>query len=189
MNPDWSNSRLTEPELGDVRRIDIGCGLPEQKYPDCVGLDVNPDYQPDLLHNADGGLPFTDEQLDFIHSDNSLEHFRNPHFVLRECLRTLRPGGEMRLVVPNCQFFPLVLLNLVYDINKFWHWYMNLPFKKGRSVHFTLYSKHLVTQVTEDVGFQVVSAKGFLYSKEITLELRKPMPGESPTTLSGPRMH
>lgn len=178
---------LTEAELREVRRIDIGCGLPHQKYPGCVGLDLNPDYQPDLLHNADDGLPFQDDQLDFIHCDNALEHFRNPHFVLRECLRTLRPGGEMLLVVPNCQYFPLVVLNLVFDINRFWHWYMNLPFKKGRSVHFTLYTKHLVMQVAEDVGFQIMSSKGWLYSKEIALKLRKPLPGERPTNRSGRR--
>lgn len=177
----------TRSELRDVRRIDIGCGKPDQKHPGCFGLDVNPDYKPDLLHNADEGLPFEDGQLEFIHSDNSLEHFRNPHFVLRECLRTLQPGGEMLLIVPNCQYLPLVFLNLIYDLNRFWHWYMNLPFKRGRSVHWTLYTKHLITQVAEDVGFQVVERKGMLYSKNITLRLRKPQPGEEPTTIAGPR--
>lgn len=178
---------MTAADLSDVRRIDIGCGSPDQKYGGCFGLDINPDYEPDLLHNADNGLPFADGQLEFIHSDNSLEHFRNPHFVLRECLRTLEPGGEMLLVVPNCQYFPLVLLNLVYDLNRFWHWYMNLPFKKGRSVHFTLFTKHLAMQMAEDVGFQVVRSKGWLYSKNITLQLRKPPPGEEATTRAGPR--
>lgn len=178
---------LAETELREVRRIDIGCGTPEQKQPGCFGLDANPSYRPDLLHNADEGLPFEDGQLDFIYCDNALEHFRNPHFVLRECLRTLRPGGEMTLVLPNCQYFPLVLLNLVYDINRFWHWYMNLPFKKGRSVHFTLYTKHLAMQVAEDVGFQIQRTKGFMYSKEFTLFLRRPTAGEEPTRLAGPK--
>jgi hypothetical protein len=88
---------------------------------------------------------------------------------------------------PNCQYLPLVFLNVFFDINKFWHWYMNLPFKRERGVHFTLYTKHLAMQVTEDVGFQILSTKGFLYSKEVTLHLRKPMPGESPTTRSKTR--
>ena len=178
---------LTEDELREARRIDIGCGRPDQKHEGCVGLDINPEYQPDVLHNADDGLPFTNDQLDFIHCDNALEHFRNPHFVLRECLRTLRPGGEALLVLPNCRYLPIVLLNLVCDINKAWHWYMNLPIKKGRSVHFTLYTRHLAMQVVEDVGFQIVSAKGWPYSKEITLRLRKPPAGEEPTRLAGPR--
>jgi len=174
-------------DLREVRRVDIGCGKPEQKYESCFGIDVNPDYHPDLLHNADEGLPFEDNQLEFIHCDNALEHFRNPHFVLREFLRTLRPGGEALVVVPNCQYLPLLAVNMVYDLNRAWHWYMNLPFKKGRSIHWTLYTKHLITQVAEDVGFQVVERKGRLYSKEITLRLRKPLPGESATTIAGPR--
>ena len=166
----------------DGWRIDLGCGAPHQKYAGCIGIDANPQYTPDILLDADHGLPFADNTLDFINSDNSLEHFRNPHFILRECLRVLRPGGDVRLILPNCQYLPLGILNLFYDINKFWHWYMNLPWKRERSVHFTLYTKHLAVQVAEDVGFQVTKAKGLLYSKEITLLLRKPLPGEGPTT-------
>jgi predicted SAM-dependent methyltransferase len=178
---------LPQTDLREIRRIDLGCGKPEQKYAGCFGIDINPDYHPDLLHNVDEGLPFEDGQIEFIHCDNALEHVRNPHFVLRECLRTLRDGGELLLVVPNCQYLPLIGINMVYDLNRFWHWYMNLPFKKERSIHWTLYTKHLITQVAEDAGFQVVDRRGRLYSKEITLRLRKPAAGELPTTIAGPR--
>ena len=159
--------------IDNVNRIDIGCGKPHQCYKDCFGIDINESYKPDLLHNCDNGLPFTDESLDFINSDNSLEHFRNPYFVLKECYRALKKGGTMRLVVPNCQYFPLIFINLIMDLNKVWHWYMNLPFKKGRSIHFTLYTKHLIQMVAKDVGFKIVKTKGLLYSLEIMLFLEK----------------
>ncbi|MBN1586682.1 MAG: methyltransferase domain-containing protein [Candidatus Omnitrophica bacterium] len=167
---------MREPQMSDlshVKRIDIGCGLPDQKYPECFGMDVNPKYNPDLLHNCDDGVPFADNQLSFINSDNSLEHVKNPYFVLKECYRCLEPGGTMRLVVPNCQWFPLVLLNLVIDLDWFWHKWMNLSFKKERGIHWTLYTPFLITKVVKDVGFKVESRKGFLYSKEIELFLRK----------------
>jgi len=156
-----------------VKRIDIGCGNADQKYKDCYGIDVNKEYKPDLLHNCDEGLPFPDISLEFINSDNSLEHFKNPYFVLKECHRCMKKGATMRLVVPNCQYFPLIFINAVMDLNRFWHWYMNLAFKKGRSIHWTLYTPHLIQMVCTDIGFEIVKKKGFLYSKEILLVMRK----------------
>src|SRR3989338_4265525 len=159
--------------IQNATRVDIGCGMPAQKYKNCFGIDVNPDYNPDLLHNCDEGMPFADQSLEFINSDNTLEHFKNPYFVLKECYRCLRKGGTMRLVVPNCQYFPLIFINIIMDLDKFWHWYMNLSFKKGRSIHWTLYTKFLIQKVARDVGFRINKTKGWLYGKEVTLILEK----------------
>lgn len=157
----------------DVRKIDIGCGKPEQKMRGCFGIDINPDYKPELLHNCEKGLPFRDSSLEFINSDNSLEHFKNPYFILKECYRVLAPNGTIRLVVPNCQYLPLIFVNLFFDLDKAWHWYMTLPFKKDRGVHYVLFTKHLITKLVREAGFKIKKIKGFLYSKEITLILEK----------------
>lgn len=156
------------------RRVDIGCGNPDQKYEGCFGIDVNASASPDLVHNCDEGIPFEDGSLEFIHSDNSLEHFKNPRFVLEECYRTLEPGGRMLLVVPNAQWFPLVIVNLFVDLDWLWHTWMTSRFKEGRGVHWTLYTPYLITKTVEDVGFTVLDRKGFLYSKNVTLNLQKP---------------
>mgnify|MGYP003963505185 FL=1 len=156
-----------------VTKIDIGCGMPDQKYKDCFGLDVNPDYNPDLLHNCEEGLPFEDSSLEFINSDNSIEHVKNPYFVLQECYRCLKSGGTMRLIVPNCQYFPLVIINLFFDLDKFWYWYMKRKFKQGRSIHYVLLTKHLTKQLVEAAGFRIKKVKGKLYSKEIKFLLEK----------------
>ena len=160
-------------DLSGVKRIDIGCGLPHQKFDNCFGIDINPDYKPDLLHNCDEGLPFDDDSLMFINSDNNLEHLKNPYFVLKEFYRALHKDGEVRLIVPNCQWLPLLFINLVIDLDWFWHQWMNSRFKKGRSVHWTLYTRFLITKIVEDVGFIIKKRKGFLFSKEITLILGK----------------
>ena len=164
--------KMTEIIQG-VKRIDIGCGLPSQKYKGCFGIDINSEYKPDLLHNCEEGLPFDDDSLEFINSDNTLEHFKNSFFVLQECYRCLNGGGSMRLVVPNCQYFPLIIINLFCDIDKFWHWYMNLKFKRERTVHYVLFTNHLIMTLVKKAGFKIKSKKGFLYSKEIELILEK----------------
>lgn len=50
-----------------------------------VGLEV---YRYDGRH-----LPFADESFDVIWSSDVLEHVRFPNPLLKECARTLRPGG------------------------------------------------------------------------------------------------
>ncbi|MBW3020179.1 hypothetical protein KY334_02700, partial [Candidatus Woesearchaeota archaeon] len=79
----------------------------------------------------------------------------------------------MRLVVPNCQYLPLIIINLFFDLNHFWYWYMNTSFKKERSIHYTLFTKHLIKLFCKDVGFKIKKTKGYLYSKEIKLILEK----------------
>ena len=169
----WSGLKRMVDLVRGVKRVDIGCGSLSQKYKDCFGIDINPKYNPDLLYNCENGLPFKDDSLEFINSDNSLEHFRNPFFILQECYRCMKKKGKMRLVVPNCQYFPLVIINLFYDIDKFWYWYMNLKFKEGRTVHYALFTKHLICELIKEVGFKIKSKKGFLYSKEIELIFEK----------------
>ncbi len=159
--------------IKNVKRIDIGCGMTHQKYSNCIGIDVNPNYNPDILHNCDEGLPFDDNSISFINSDNSLEHLKNPYFVLSECYRVLVNGGEMRLVVPNCQWFPLVFVNLIMDIDWLWHKWMNLSFKRERGIHWILYTRFLITKIVKDIGFKIKQQKGLLYSKEITLIMEK----------------
>ncbi len=160
-------------DLSAVKRVDLGCGAPEQKYPDCFGLDVNPVCRPDLVWDCDRGLPFANESLAFINSDNSLEHVRHPYFVLQECHRCLHPGGSMRLVVPNLQYLPTLLLALVADVDRYFFWYMRLPHKRERGVHYALFTPHLIRRMVTEVGFEIRSSRGFLYAKEILLELEK----------------
>ncbi|MGH7896656.1 MAG: methyltransferase domain-containing protein [Candidatus Binatia bacterium] len=157
-----------------VERLDIGCGKPAEKYPGCFGIDVNPVVRPDLLWDCDRGLPFADETLTFINSDNSLEHFKHPYRVLEECHRCLLRGGRMRLVVPNAQYFPTLLLSFVCDVDRYFFWYMRLPHKRERGVHYTLFTRHLIERIAGEIGFMVIRSRGFLYSKEITLELERP---------------
>jgi SAM-dependent methyltransferase len=160
-------------ELRGVVRLDLGCGSPEQKFEGCFGLDINPSCHPDLLWDCDGGLPFADGSLAFVNSDNSLEHFKHPYRVLQECHRCLASGGRMRLVVPNVQYLPTILLSLFCDIDRYFYWYMRLPHKRERGVHYMLFTKHLIERMVAEVGFRVVASRGFLYSKKIVLDLEK----------------
>jgi SAM-dependent methyltransferase len=54
-------------------------------------------------HDAAYGLPFADNTADFIYSSHFLEHLFKDEAqrVLRESLRALKPGGIVRICVPD----------------------------------------------------------------------------------------
>ena len=56
-------------------------------------------------HNLHHGIPFPDCQLEVIYHSQVLEHIpkeKAPDFI-RECFRVLKPGGMMRVVVPDLE--------------------------------------------------------------------------------------
>ena len=136
-------------------RLDIGCGKPEQKKNGYLGIDVNPDYMPDILYDCNLGLPHIDKSIDAINMDNSLEHFWNPVFILQECKRILKNGGIIEIILPNCQFLPFLIVGWFTDILSFWNWWMNRSFKKERSIHYTLWTKETANLLLNSLGFEI----------------------------------
>src|SRR5262245_40033991 len=57
----------------------------------------------DLIHitEADERLPLDDVSVDYLHSSGVVHHARDPHHVLREFRRVLKPGGVCRIMVYN----------------------------------------------------------------------------------------
>lgn len=83
--------------------LNIGCG--NKFHPAWVNVDLvsaNPKVQACNILN---GLPFPNDSFDVIYHSHVLEHLpkeKAPAFVA-ECLRVLKPGGIMRVVVPDLE--------------------------------------------------------------------------------------
>lgn len=62
-------------------------------------------------HDVRNGLPYSTGVVDLIYSSHFLEHLTYEEGLrfLRECRRVIRPGGAMRLIVPDAS-----LLNRIY---------------------------------------------------------------------------
>jgi len=111
-------------EIEGRKVLEVGSGLGlfnivcQQKGIDCCGIE--PDWvklqislellnETGLKRNIVSGigenLPFIDNTFDFVVSFQVLEHTRNPEKVLKESLRTLKPGGYIYFVVPNYNSF------------------------------------------------------------------------------------
>lgn len=87
--------------LEERKYLELGCGpCPKPGF-------VNVDYRwrpgVDVVWDLLKPLPFADNRFDGIFSEHCLEHLEIDQLdaLLREMLRVLRPGGIVRLVVPN----------------------------------------------------------------------------------------
>jgi predicted SAM-dependent methyltransferase len=84
-----------------ARQLHLGCGT---KYlPGFLNIDGNLFNRIDLWLDVRNGLPYPSNTVDSIYSTHMFEHFYPDELqsLLRECQRVLKPGGGIRLIVPN----------------------------------------------------------------------------------------
>ena len=65
-----------------------------------------------VYHNLKYGIPVRDSSVDFIFSSHVLHHLYREDALklIREALRVLKPGGTMRITVPNLEFIVALYL-------------------------------------------------------------------------------
>lgn len=83
--------------------LHLGCGT---KYlTGFLNVDGNLFNKIDLWLDVRNGLPFASDSVDSIYSTHMFEHFFPDELdvLLKECWRVLKPGGGIRLVVPNLE--------------------------------------------------------------------------------------
>lgn len=91
--------------LAGKHYLDVGCG------PNTHAAFINLDYDwypgVDVCWDIARGLPLAAGSVQGIFSEHCLEHFSLPtvRFVLQEFRRVLRPGGTLRIIVPDAQHY------------------------------------------------------------------------------------
>jgi SAM-dependent methyltransferase len=93
-------SRL--PQCAGVKLFIGGAG--SAVPPSFLNVDLAPFSGVDLVADIQT-LPFTDNSVAAIECDAVLEHVPRPIDAVTECLRVLRPGGLLHIVVPFCHPF------------------------------------------------------------------------------------
>ncbi len=55
------------------------------------------------FHQVDlnGNLPYRDQSFDYVTCVEGIEHLENPHLLIREIGRVLKPGGSVVITTPN----------------------------------------------------------------------------------------
>lgn len=85
------------------KKIFLELGLNEKKGGDWVTLSI--EANSDLTYDLLKGIPFPDNSIDLIYTSHTLEHFsfNKINYILSECYRTLKKGGELSIAVPNAR--------------------------------------------------------------------------------------
>ena len=97
--------------------LNLGCG--NHYHPSWVNIDfysIDPNV---IRHNLLKGIPFPNNNIDFLYSSHLLEHFtrKDADYFISECFRVLKPGAIMRIVVPDLQKICKEYINIVNEFN------------------------------------------------------------------------
>jgi len=97
-------SRATRRRLAklDDCRVNIGFGY--RPTPGWVNIELGSTFPDFYFWDCRHGLPFSNDSVRAIYCEHVFEHFdpeTDAALFLRECFRCLRPGGVLRIVVPD----------------------------------------------------------------------------------------
>lgn len=70
-------------------------------------ITIDKDKRADLPWDLANGVPFPDNSVSLFYTSHLLEHltFWELSLLLRDCLRVLKPGGELSICVPNARLY------------------------------------------------------------------------------------
>ena len=85
--------------------VNLACGSVYVTGTSWLNLDYASSSPAVQRANLLGRLPLADATADLVYSSHFLEHIPREHVApfLQECYRILKPGGVMRLVVPDLE--------------------------------------------------------------------------------------
>ncbi len=95
--------------------LNLGCG--RRFHPAWINLDASPAAPTIRVWNVTQQLPFADASFDAVYHSHLLEHLRPTEALpfLRDCRRVLRPGGTLRVVVPDLEAIARLYLDALDD--------------------------------------------------------------------------
>ncbi len=153
------------------KRLHVGCG--SRRFPGWINLDMNP--KGDLTLDLREGLPFSEGSVDLVYTEHAMEHFYREDdapFLLQECLRTLRPGGVIRITVPDAEMFIRyymgalpedVATQLALEHRRFSGTRMDVVNSafRWKHQHLYMYDEETMRRLLEEVGYADIERRAF----------------------------
>lgn len=86
-----------------MRYVNLGCG--NTYHSDWINIDIAPLGPGVIAHDLSQGIPLDDNSCDVVYHSHVLEHIRrnDASGFIAECHRVLRPGGIIRIAVPDLE--------------------------------------------------------------------------------------
>lgn len=155
-------------ESHDIRKLQIGAGSNGLKG--WLNTTLYPFDEGMVYMDGTTPFPIPDNTIDYVFSEHVIEHveFEQGMFLLKECLRTLKSGGRIRIATPDLAKIIAIYTNPNGNAQQqYIKWIMdtfrpqigeynpahviNQSFHGWR--HFFIYDQPTLKQAFEDAGF------------------------------------
>lgn len=158
---------LLDAYLRDHSVVKIGIGAGGSRRDGWLSTDYDPPARDIVFLDATKPFPLADNSVDYFVAEHMIEHIplADGLFMLRECLRTLKPGGKIRIATPDIRRYQNFLNGRVNgDAGRYVRW-SNETF--GGPLEKSLADSGIVTfnRVVREWGHQ------FLYDPETLIEI------------------
>jgi predicted SAM-dependent methyltransferase len=86
-----------------MKLLNLGCG--SKYHPDWINVNFYKSGPDVIVHDLNNPFPWGDSSFDMIYHSHVLEHFTKEKAIgfLLECKRVLKPGGILRVVIPDLE--------------------------------------------------------------------------------------
>ena len=114
------------------------------------GIDIYDRAIPEvnfIKHDLNEGIPFGDNNFDYVVAGELLEHVFDDEMLLNEIRRVLKKSGKLVLSVPNVHFLYDRVMGLLGK----------MPVFAYRSYHYHFYNKETITWLIWKSGFKIDS--------------------------------
>jgi predicted SAM-dependent methyltransferase len=93
-----------------MKCLNLGCG--RRFHPDWTNIDFTSTGEGVIAYNLTKGIPQPDNTFDIVYHSHVLEHFSKTQSksFLQECHRVLKPGGTLRIAIPDLEQIAKVYL-------------------------------------------------------------------------------
>ena len=139
---------------GEKLIADIGSGPVSPYMRDegkVVTFDIREEVKPDVVCDV-RYLPVPDQTFDIVYSSHTLEHFgwNDIQRILKEWVRILKVGGELRLIVPNLRHVGYRLITDQVYPTDMWNLYGEQDYPKN--FHASGFTPKILAALVESLG-------------------------------------
>ena len=152
-------------------KLNLGCG--RNIMPGWINADLTAHNPEVFTMDATRPFPFPDNSFDYVFSEHMFEHLDlcGQQNMMRECHRVLRPGGILRLAMPNFGFLIDLVNNPDSEINRRyldWSYRMFILNKVGYEVDRKDYPVFVVNNFMHDWGHKFIHSTNSLKSMALS---------------------